>query len=161
VDARGKPLENFDVTVRRGAISTFGLYSSETLHARNGRYEIELPKGTFMVLGYATVQNEGQSYRVDLHPLDGQEWNTTYPSDRGIVRDFVLLGSGLRAGQQQNEWGTSNLGGVITVEDYTFSLPPGTVAEVTLTPIGPLLDGTPGRVITRSGTIVFTITDIP
>ncbi|MDP3000965.1 MAG: hypothetical protein Q8N47_26015, partial [Bryobacterales bacterium] len=161
VDARGKPLENFEVTVRRGALSTFGLYSSETFRGQNGCYEIELPKGTFMVLGFTTVQREGQSYRIDLHPLDGHEWNTTYPSDRGIVKDFVMLGSGLRAGQRQNEWGTSNIGGVITVEDYRFALPPGTVAEVALTPMGPLIDGTPGRVITRSGTIVFTITDIP
>ncbi|MDP2996650.1 MAG: hypothetical protein Q8N47_04115 [Bryobacterales bacterium] len=161
VDARGQPLENFEVTVRRGTIQTFGLYASDTFRATNGRYEIELPKGIFQVVGYVTAPYEGQTYRIDLQPLDGQDWRISSPSDKGIVKDFVLLGSGLRAGQQPNEWGTSNIGGAPTVEDARFSLPPGTVAEVTLTPMGPLLDGSPGRVVTRSGAIVFTITDVP
>ena len=34
-------------------------------------------------------------------------------------------------------------------------------AEVTLTPMGPMMDGSPGRVIRQSGQIVFQIKDIP
>ena len=163
VDAGGRPLENAEVSITQvfaeAGLVTWGRYSHGSFPVRGGRYEVELPAGAIRVTAYALIDYEGQSHRIELQPLDGQDARATLPSGPGIVRDFVLLTSGLRAGHQPDQWGTSNIGGALSIEPWSGR--PYVHADVTLTPMGPMMDGSPGRVIRQSGQIVFQIKDIP
>ena len=163
-DSSGRPLETFEVSIvnvhRDAGLYTSG-YSSPALYTgRNGRYEVPLPPGVVRVTAYVQRSFEGQTLKTELQPADGQDTRTAYSAEDGVVKDFVLRASGLQAGRQPDRWGTSNIGGSLIVDSWGAG-PPNVVAEVTLRPMGPLIDGSPGQVIRKSGVIAFVIPDIP
>ena len=122
----------------------------------------------------AKIPYRNQNYLLEMYPLDGK---TNGPdkgdfrgnSGPGVVRDFVLKMRGLRPGYSANEetetrYSHAFYGGAVTLDGQVSSKPDvifedatalsqafkeGSV-EVTLTPDGPLLDGTTGLTITSS-----------
>jgi hypothetical protein len=162
VDAAGQPLDNVTISISQVysevGIARYGYSSTGSHPVGGGRYDVELPAGVFRVTAFAKRDFEGKTFTSELQPLDGQDARVALPSGPGIVRDFVLLDQGLRAGRTEDRWGTSSLGATLSIEDLIGR---AVQAEVTLTPIGPTLDGSAGRAIRQSGQVVFAIKNIP
>ena len=122
----------------------------------------------------AKIAYRGQNYLIEMYPLDGK---TNGPgkadfrgdSGRGVVRDFVLRMRGLRPGYVENEetetrYPRAFYGGALTLDGQVSAKPDSILedqtalsqafkegsVEVTLTPDGPLLDGTIGQPVTSS-----------
>ena len=126
------------------------------------------------VRALARIDYRGKPYVIEMHPLDGQV-NGPGPGDfrgnsgKGVVRDFVLKMTGLRPGYEASEptegrTKASQYGGTINVDcsssqgeypanEDASSLTKAhskSVVELTLTPSGALLDGSPGSPIIRT-----------
>jgi hypothetical protein len=126
------------------------------------------------VSGLAHIMYRGKEYALRLHPLDGKIDGSDPKAYRGrsgpgAVRDFVLKMSGVRPGYEiyntpltgvEDNGGMMNTyyGGTVNVSLAAYEAgttdisknPPGTVVTLTFTPLGPLMDGSAGQVITRS-----------
>ena len=122
----------------------------------------------------AHIVFRGQNYDLEMHPLDGKTNGTDKGDFRGnsgpgVVRDFVLRMRGVRPGYSaaedtQTRYPYVYYGGVVNLDGF-FSSKPGVGyedatslsqafkegnVEVTLTPDGPLLDGSIGQPIVSS-----------
>lgn len=115
----------------------------------NGRFTIALPKGqlgTWQAGGRFKTVYQGEAIELDLQIDD----DAAFSADKGAVRHFTLRTSGPR--------GDRYWGGTIWPNDgsgYTYER-----VEYTLTPVGPLVDGSAGRTLMRfaKGNI---ISDVP
>src|SRR5688572_20495967 len=147
-DQAGKPLSNVSVSVfgyPRGSQETFSKVAD--LPGPAERYSVDVPEGTYEAprANVSTTYN-GRRYVLPLASADNtRDWGEQKESKSGLTRDFVWRISGPRpTGMGEDKaaagfWGASiNLDKGADVGDF------GTV-EVTLTPDGPLIDGSPGR----------------
>lgn len=141
VDAAGRPLEGVKVY----ADNTL-FYNTNAIGVTDaqGRYKIDVrqPIGTWHMSAQLTRSFEGRSYRFYLHPKN----DNPFPGVDGAVRDF--------------DWrlnGETPEGGLYGNRVYTHIDPVGWMAdadvdmediELTFTPVGPLVDGSTGRVHT-------------
>jgi hypothetical protein len=118
---------------------------------RNGNYRVRVPLGHYGVDGFADIEYDGQTYReLWLHRVNGGCERVM--SDKGIVRDFVLRLNGLKrciTNDDPNNPG-SYYGAYMTA--MTSEFPGDAVITFTLTPIGPLADGSTGKRITFTRT---------
>ena len=120
----------------------------------------------------AVIDYHGHHYQIPLQPtdglVDGSDTNGFRgDSGKGVVRDFVLSMAGRKPGADEGSqvgYRTAYYGATIEA-DVTFSkgkysnledatslsraFSPSSVAEVTLTPVGALLDGSRGAVVVR------------
>ncbi|HKY99336.1 MAG TPA: carboxypeptidase-like regulatory domain-containing protein [Gemmatimonadaceae bacterium] len=118
----------------------------------NGRYRVNVPLGHYNVDGFAELQYNGQTYK-ELWLDRGDAPCERVMSDKGIVRNFVLRLSGTKRCTNGTDLRNPDAyyGAYITAMSSAF--PDDAVITFTLTPTGPLADGTKGRtvVIKRSG----------
>lgn len=162
-DTNGRPLKGAKLGVRSTAVGGFYSGSAATTDDK-GYYEITAPAGVahFYCAGYAVEHGEGLA-AVGLHPADGQAGNFATPN--GEVKNFVLLPYGIadRAKVQDDPRAGGNYyggtvvmgwnvddGGVLSSPNY---LPNGSTIEFTLTPTGPMMDGSRGRTIVIRKTV--------
>lgn len=178
-DAKGRPLKGAYVMINPPA--TFGsAYTKRSVSARtdaSGLYELPVPTGgcTVWCAGYA-VDYHGVRLALPLHPADGEL--DSIPRDRGDVENFVLLPYGIASPSTVSEnpvYSGAYYGAAFTVSysareaSDTFSpadwLTLGSEIEITLTPDGPLLDGSAGRplVIRKklTGGSYFQVNNVP
>ena len=119
---------------------------------RNGNYRVRVPLGHYNVDAFADIEYDGQTYReLWLHRVNGGCERAM--SDKGIVRDFVLRLSGPKRCFNNADPNNPNsyYGAYITA--MTSAFPADAVITFTLTPVGPLADGSTGRavVLRRTG----------
>jgi len=165
-DASGKPLAGATIGVRSTLIG--GAYSgAQGKTDANGYYEFVVPRGVahYYNAGYAIDYGDGIA-GIGLHPADGQI--DSFASVDGAVENFVLLSHGItsRANLSENPrlpatyyGGALFIGAyVVSADDastYPTSIVENTVVEITLTPDGPLADGSAGKTIVVRKTIGF------
>lgn len=175
LNTNGKPLKGVRIML---AAPTIG-YGSTAQIARTdarGYYEIKPLYGgcTVRSAGYS-LSYRGKMYALPLHPADGQLDSI---DTNGEIENFVLLTYGpvsAAIADKNPEYTGAYYGGAFTFE-YSTREAEDTLAprrnllldsdvEVTLTPDGPLLDGSKGRVIVVRKKITprgyFPINDIP
>ena len=174
-DVSGRPLQGVRILI---AAPTLG-YSSTGQSVRTdarGYYEIKPLYGgaTVRSAGYSLTYR-GKPYALPLHPVDGQIDSI---AAAGEIENFVLLTYGpvsAAKAADNPEYTGAYYGAAFTfgysTREATDELAPrrnlllDSVVEVTLTPDGPLLDGSPGRVIVVRKKITprgyFPINDIP
>lgn len=158
-DANGKPLQGAYVMINPPTVFGSG-FTKRSITARTdarGLYEVPVPSGgcTVWCAGYGVDYN-GIRLALPLHPVDGSL--DSIPKDRGDIENFVLLTYGVANPATVNDnpvysggyYGASFTVGYSAREaNDTFSpadwLTLGSEIEITLTPDGPLLDGTAGR----------------
>ena len=169
-DEAGKPLSNVKVSVfgyPKGNQETFAQVLEVAGPA--DRYSVDVPEGTYEApRANVSVTYHGRKYVLPLAAADGtRDWGEQKESKTGLVRDFVWRVSGTRPtvlGESKEAagfWGAAiNLDKGADVGDF------GTI-EVTLTPDGPLIDGSAGKVLTFKRVIPWQkhedhlLTDVP
>jgi hypothetical protein len=155
-DMRGKPLKDgritlyaYGVTLRGGERAT----SSITVKP-DGTFEQRVPDGIYDITCEYEVDLHGTRIKVPLDAQDGQPSSEKFDSTNGIAKDYRLRAHGLRpGGDKANQYdyyggavglhyeqhhfrrGVGAEGGVIADRN------PNANFELTLTPVGPLLDG--------------------
>jgi hypothetical protein len=140
-DGAGRPIAGAQVV----ANNTLD-HNSEALGITDaqGRYSIDTrePIGTWRVSAHMMHAYNGLTYRVDLHP----DSTHAFPGVDGATRNFTWRLSGV-----------TPEGGWYGVQAYVYSnvssfgqvRPQPTEIEVTLTPVGPLVDGSTGQTIVK------------
>jgi hypothetical protein len=114
----------------------------------NGHYEMRIPDGIYRVQAACVVKyGSGHTVPVDLACLDEKREGAGQDSEKGIVMDYRMVLSGLKPGADPNGQ-ASYYGGMVTLAGGTFELGdklsaryPGSKVVMTLTPKGPLIDG--------------------
>ena len=141
----------------------------------DGSYAIKVPPGSYRVSAYATYVYHGRSYNFELealnppakHDFDGLGLDKLRG---GLVRDFVLKMTAKKAHASEDTetvYQNAYYGGRLSFDcgqverilggGHTFAppltglvetaYPPDSRLQVTLTPQGPLVDGSMGRVV--------------
>jgi hypothetical protein len=157
-NSAGKPLAGAKVMA---LTSAFGGFGSGTTGETNeqGYYEIKLPSGVarYWCAGYA-VTYHGVRIASTLRPADGKM--SDFDSKQGAVKNWVFLPYGIvdEATVSDNpKYSGGYFGASFTVGYWVDDPDPsrhlaggvsvGDMIEITLTPQGPLIDGSTGRTI--------------
>jgi hypothetical protein len=137
-DGGGRPIAGAKIIVHASAAGGFRTSVTGRTNAQ-GIYEIPLPVGICQVVNAdCQVTFLDQTYRLPLHPADGDLEN--FPSQAGHVENFVLRTYGTTATDS-----SGNYGGTLRLISQSFIK--GGFVEVTLTPDGPMLDGSKGKTL--------------
>ena len=145
---------------------------SDTLKARDGRYEIKLPPGAYRVSSYVTYQFRNRTYHFELEPFNAPAQHDFHGLELdklggGLVRDFVLRMTARRADADEGTesvYRAAYFGGRVDFDaDQTTGIvgggnrfttalrdafPAESRVEVTFAPEGPLVDATSGSTVT-------------
>ena len=144
-DAQGKPLSN--VTIKVVGYSTNGevVRKEKVIKGPASEYDIEVPDGKYDTpTARIALEYNDRWYDLPLAAADGtREWNEQHDSSQGLVRDFVWKISGRSPYGGANEpggyWGGTVMFDIGALVGDFASM------EVTLTPNGPLIDGSEGK----------------
>ncbi len=146
IDAAGRPIEGAEI-----AADNQLLYNSNLIVRTDGdgSYRIDTNIGaTFHATGTVITQYNGQEYRLSLAPDD----DASFAGPSGAIRNFTWKLSGKRAD------GLGFYGGKVLFHlDMTDPLDPNVFLEdekvqLSLTPEGPLIDGSAGSPIVAMAT---------
>jgi hypothetical protein len=163
-----------------GKLATYGAggIANDTVNSSvkgsGGRYTVKLPPGAYRVSGYVTYPYKGRTYHFPLeqlnaparHDYDGLGLDKLRG---GLVRDFVLKMNQKKKGAAEDSetlYRRAYYGGRVDLyaSEYEGILgggnklttplrnayPPESQVEITLTPAGPMVDGTRGEVVTST-----------
>ena len=157
VGVDGKPIPNVDVYrvfVWGTTIAAEKTHYGLEVDAK-GHFEQQVPDGLYQIKASCIVKHAGGRVPVDLVWLDDKRLGIDQASAGGIVRDYCLAMSGLKAGEDPKNIGSYVGGGIkVTGPPYTLSggsystRHPGAKVQVTLTPQGPLVDGSRCQALT-------------
>jgi hypothetical protein len=122
---------------------------------QTGHFEQQVPDGLYQVRATCLVNHRGRRVPVDLIWLDDKKVGVDQSSAGGIVRDFRLVMTGLRPGENP-KGDHAYFGGTFRLNGPAFDLTrghlstryPGATVAVTLTPQGSLVDGSRGEAFT-------------
>ncbi len=115
---------------------------------QNGHFEQQVPDGLYQVMAHCIVTQAGHRVPVDLVWLDDKKVGVVQASSAGIVRDFRLVLSGLRPGEDPKS-DHAYFGGTLSVSGPPYNVTkgsfstrhPGLRVVLTLTAQSALLDG--------------------
>ncbi|MEU8266051.1 carboxypeptidase-like regulatory domain-containing protein [Sphaerisporangium sp. NPDC049002] len=144
VDAEGRPIAGAEIVADNQFLHNSNLV---VMTDADGRYRVStnVATATFQVSGTVTRRFEGRVYTMQLTPHD----DTSFAGPTGAIRDFTWRLTGERPDGlgfygslvlfNMDVWDLPNPDEYLREEDVTL----------TLTPQGPLIDGSAGEVITR------------
>ncbi|MEU5861572.1 hypothetical protein ABZ815_10385 [Nonomuraea sp. NPDC047529] len=140
VNSAGRPVEGAKVVVKDRRY-----YNSDIvlLSDRNGLYRTRLPHepSSWVVSASVTRQFNGRQYTFDLEPTS----TASVRASAGGVRNFTWRVTGRRPGTDGRYYG-----GLVATNLWFDNLPENVDQEnvrLTMTPVGPLIDGSKGRVV--------------
>ena len=137
LDGGGKPIVGAHLIAWASAAGGFRTSTEGRTNAQ-GVYEIPLPVGICQIVNAdCRVSYNGKTLLLPLHPADGERDN--FNSKEGHIENFLLRASG-SAGPDGGNYGAS-------LRLLTWKAPMGSTVEVTLKPVGALLDGSRGRTL--------------
>ena len=119
-----------------------------------GHYEQKIPDGLYQIRVTCLVDYGGHRVPIDLVWLDDKE-GVDQASDEGIVRDFRMVMTGLKPGADPKR-DDAFFGGAFKANGPVYQPSIGSFSQrhdggkvlFTLTPQGPLIDGTRGEALT-------------
>jgi Carboxypeptidase regulatory-like domain len=149
VDTKGRPLEG--VTVWINADFVYGRASATT--GPDGRYAFsELLRATYRADAWVKVPYAGGSVCQRLAMPKPGDYNS-FPVSGGAVRDFRWQLTG-KIGFTDSYFGAS-----IRIWDLDNTLGDARSVVFKLTPVGPLIDGSPGTVIVKEAVLDYPSSD--
>ena len=131
----GEPIAGVAISLE----NTIFLGHAQTKTDKDGRYHVELARGSWHVTARLTKLYHGTRYVMDCAP----RWDDDFQGQGGGVRDFVFK----LTGEKPEARGYYGSPVVIYREIMNFDFEEKDV-ELTLTPDGPLIDGSIGKPIT-------------
>jgi hypothetical protein len=134
-DAKGNPIAGVRVVVENTvfhASYTYGITNAD------GYYKATVPHGSWHVTAQLQREFLGKTYRFELHP----DTDDDFAGTKGAIRNFTWKLSGAKP-RNAGYYGSS-----IAVYSQPGSAFAMDEIELTLTPDGPLADGSKGNVIT-------------
>ncbi len=134
-DAAGKPLPNATIVVNNTQFYNHNVLGETDA---KGKYSLSLTPGSWYVRGTTKIRFDNKNYVLDLHP----DSDAPFAGTEGAVRNLSLRIAGERTGQFGND---GYYGGQIEV--FASGLPTDQIM-LTLQPVGNLLDGSTGKLIT-------------
>lgn len=135
-NAQGKPLPG--ATVLADNLQFYNSHE-ETSSDANGNFRVKTPTGSYRAIAQIRRTYNGKNYTLDLKPDN----TAAFAGDEGAVRNFQWQLSGEYAGQSGLYYG-----GEITLDkDVMSDLYDVENIEFTLTPVGPLIDGSEGKTL--------------
>lgn len=160
----GRPIKSFGGYIS-GYSSKSGQRVSANIDGTDGKYSTDVGPGQFATRAWTDVEYNGRKYRIDLEPTDGKGGLTKQDTKNGVVKNFVWKLDGFRAGgdPRSTDRFYSHCGGSINLypeghgleywsgikKDYQHKpeakIPADATVELTLTPDGPLIDGSKGK----------------
>lgn len=160
----GQPIKSFGGSIS-GYSSKSGQRVSANIDGTNGKYSTDVGPGQFATRAWTDVEYNGRKYRIDLDATDGKGVLTKQDTKPGVVKNFKWKLDGFRVDCDAR--GTdrfySHCGGSINFnpeghgieywsgikKDYKHKpepkIPADAIVELTLTPDGPLIDGSKGK----------------
>jgi hypothetical protein len=156
VDVKGKPIAGAKIWVK--PVVTTGLYETRT--DANGRYEATgLPPVGYRVMGWFEKEYRGQRYCLRLGHANVTDYSPLNPA-KGATRDLVWRTSG-RIEDVEPYSDMGYFGGSISVMNEGSVPARNLPLEFTLTPTGPLIDGSTGKTLVRKANAEGYILDVP
>jgi hypothetical protein len=151
-DEQGDPVPNAVITAAGYTARSNNVQRATT--GADGRYRIDAVEGLYTVSGHAPIVFEGKKYQeMYLHPTDnncGEQMSAA-----GITKDFVLRLTGFhecKLSPDRNNEGFYN-GAAVSLIPVSMTLPGSTSVTFTLTPAGPLADGSAGKPVSFTRTV--------
>lgn len=146
-DSRGRPLSNVTVSVFGFSDKNEPISREAKVTGPAGEYDIPLPDGKYDTpVARVGVEYNDRWYELPLAAADGtREWAEQKDPHNGIVRDFVWKIAGSTPGGDAQA--PSGYWGGTVLFDKAGDLGDGATIEITLTPDGPLIDGSTGQPI--------------
>ena len=139
VDGQGNPVKGAEITINNtgGVVNNLIGYTDA-----NGNYRIKLSTGggpligSYYVRGHVTVNYLNYPFKLALFVED----DSAFSPEEGAVKNLKLVLAGKRSNFGDSGW----YGGTIEVDNHTRNshFPNN---EVTLEPVGPLVDGSTGE----------------
>lgn len=156
-DSAGKPIEGAEVRIY-GTTSAGEDVSYYPKSGADGTYSTRVADGVYSVGASLTRDYSGRSFEFTLHPTDNTD--NEFDSRGGIARDFVWKLSGFEPGGLKENY-FSYYGNTVhmnysppeNAQSYQIPFPDESVATFTLTPTGPLADGSQGQPVTFERTV--------
>lgn len=138
-DAQGKPIKGAEITINNTGEVVNNLIGYSDA---NGNYKIKLSTGSgpligsYYVRGHVTVNYLNYSFKLALFVED----DSAFSPEAGAVKNLHLAIAGPRSNFGDSGW----YGGTIEVDNHTTDSHFPNI-EVTLEPVGPLVDGSIGK----------------
>ncbi|MBB6015396.1 hypothetical protein ACFP9V_20310 [Deinococcus radiopugnans] len=161
VDHKGKPLAGLHVWIKPGL--TTGVV--DVLTGPDGRYRVDgLPYLPYTAHAWYPVTYKGQTYCYRLAHPSAAEYQP-FNAQSGTTRNFRWQLSGKIPGVEDYK-GTGFYGGTLALPPAAYREDMGSLEaedrlEVTLTPVGPLIDGSPGKKLVLKTNEISQIYDVP
>lgn len=153
-DMLGDPVPNATITIS-GYTGTGTNVVEEAITDAQGHYRKTVPSGLYDVDAQVELSFNGETYSLYLHPAEGSCGEEAFSAD-GIVRNFLFKVSGFKecpAGLDPSNYHSYSGGTVAVNYAHPQTLPDEAVATFTLTPQGPLADGSQGEVLSVTRTV--------
>lgn len=147
-DQAGNPLDGVRILLDHSIF--FNSNISGVTNSR-GTYSIEVPTGSWYAFAIRQVAYQGKTYSFYLHPD-----NPAGFGGEGAVRNFVWKLSGSMPQPLSGHYG-----GLVTIDNLPGVYIEESAIDFTLTPVGPLIDGSMGEVIRCRADDGYQIKDIP
>jgi hypothetical protein len=154
-DMQGNPLPNILVYAGQSPYASTGQMGTSNA---NGRYKVPLRTGSWRAYAFLEREYNGRTYKIDLYP----DTYDAFDGD-GAVRNFQWR----LTGEKPSGPGTCYGGSVQLAFDPGGGHDDIHNVDVTLTPVGPLIDGSAGQPLTRRspddprGQYYSYLTDVP
>lgn len=161
-DPRGQPLERAEIEV--SGVSLAGERVRYTAKSdATGTYFLPVARGVYNIYAVFVAHYQGKRWRLRLHPCD-EDNEMVSAGHEPIVKDFQWRLAGLIPGANSTV-ADSYYGGSLwircssSVDDDRLKSailsegPERSVCTFTLTPAAPLIDGSPGEVLTMTRTV--------
>ncbi|GAB4021258.1 hypothetical protein GCM10028773_29380 [Spirosoma koreense] len=138
-DAQGKPIKGAEITINNTGEVVNNLIGYSDA---NGNYRIKLSTGggpligSYYVRGHLTVNYLNHPFKLALFVED----DSAFSPEAGAVKNLKLMTAGPRSNFGDSGW----YGGTIEVDNHTSNAHFPNI-EVTLEPVGPLVDGSAGE----------------
>ncbi|MEZ0608009.1 carboxypeptidase-like regulatory domain-containing protein [Fibrella sp. WM1] len=144
VDGQGQPVANAQII----ANSTDYYNKTTTAYTdANGVYRMQLPtgvaEGSYSASGTVTIKYHGKNFKMALY----EENTRVFSAYDGAVRNFVFRLTGKRTANDDDT--AKPLGGSVQVHHQVDNVVWENL-ELTLQPVGPLVDGSTGQTIIRT-----------
>jgi Carboxypeptidase regulatory-like domain len=145
VDSHGQPVSNA-LIVMTGATTRLQ-YTTTT--KSDGTYSQKVSDDSYSIDAYAQPNYQGESWKLPLYPEDTS--GNPVDSVNGGGKNFIWKLTGMIVGQTDQYNPQTRYGASVSLAN--LNNPPGATYEITLTPTGPLVDGSTGQAISFKRTV--------